>query len=92
MICRVLLVISYLSYLSYHHDLQGLTLSEERQRSPKHGAPLPPTTLSTGIVCLYIFSTSGHLVHHEHDGHPDPVLPSYVMIMLPILMMFNMNK
>ena len=27
---------------------QGLTLSEERRRSPKHGMPVVPTSLSTG--------------------------------------------
>ena len=25
------------------------------------------------VLCVSIFSTGGHLVHHEHDGHPDPV-------------------
>jgi len=36
------------SFVAVIEDTKGLTLSEERRRSPKHGMPVVPTSLSTG--------------------------------------------
>ena len=82
---------SYLSYLSNHHDGRVL-LCPKRDSGVQSMERLCRQQPFQQVLCVSIFSTGGHLVLIMNMMAILILLPSYVMIMLPILMMFNMNK